>query len=75
MRGTEEWDPWVANNRDLATMQRIALEATELGDDPWCPGRIIHPFEDHPLRMNNLSWPKNAIRARIHSFSATNPFG
>ena len=57
MRGTEEWDPWVANNRDLATMQRIALEATELGDDPWA----FHSYaKEHKLTVNEVVYYLNA---------------
>ena len=57
MPRTEEWDPWIANNRDLETMPRIVLEAAELGDNAWA----FHEYaKEQGLTVNEVVYYLNA---------------
>lgn len=57
MARTKEWDPWIANNRDLHSMQRIALDALEFADDD----EAFHQYATkHRLTVNEVVYYLNA---------------
>jgi hypothetical protein len=56
----EEWDQRRADNRDLATMRRIALDAMELKDDD---AAFYDYADEHHLTVNEVAYYLNAYEA------------
>lgn len=54
---SEEWDPWRANNRSLATMRHIALEALKFKEEDAAYYRYA---AEHNLTINEVVYYLNA---------------
>jgi len=55
----EEWDQWSADNRDIATMRRIAQDAMAFEDDT----EFYTYAGDHHLTVNEIVYYLNAYEA------------
>ena len=56
----DEWDQWTADNRDVETMRRIALDAIELRDDD---AAFYAYADEHGLTVNEVAYYLNAYEA------------
>jgi hypothetical protein len=56
----DEWDQWTADNRDIETMRRIALDAMEFEDDD---AAFYDYADEHNLTVNEVAYYLNAYEA------------
>ena len=56
----DEWNQWTADNRDIETMRRIALDAIELRDDD---AAFYDYADEHNLTVNEVAYYLNAYKA------------